>query len=331
MLHDELEIISLIKKTLGTTGPKVIVGIGDDAAVVRPPRGKMLATVDTLVEGVHFDLSYTKPRELGRKAMAVSLSDLAAMGAKPLYALVSVGLKQEMSRFFVEELYIGIRELAREYGVDVIGGNTVQSPTVLLVDVALIGEGDRCLTRSGASPGDVICVTGQLGNSAAGLNLLKRLGRSNIDRKLRRLVASHLTPVPRVKEARIIMKAVTSSIDLSDGLGVDLHRILKASKVGAVIEENKLPISRECREAAKYLSTSHLKWALFGGEDYELLLTIRSREVEPSRKRLKQMGVLLTPIGEVTHSRGARLVNAEGRRSILPPMGWNHFVRRTKV
>lgn len=322
MLNDELALIRSIRKIVGKGGPRVHVGIGDDAAVVQSPRGKCVATIDTMVEGVHFDLTYMRPRELGHKALAINLSDMAAMAARPLYALVSIGLKQELSTYFVEELYEGLRSLAKKYSVDIIGGNTVQSPTAILIDVALFGESSRPVLRSGAKLGDIICVTGTLGDSAAGLNLLKKFGR-NRAMEFKGLVERHLVPVPRVAQALKLKPWINAAIDLSDGLSVDLHHVLSASRVGAVIDSKKIPMSEECKKAGVALGTSATKWALCGGEDYELLLTIPPRHLKRCQKLVR-----LTPIGEITKGRNAQLIGADGKRSKLLPLGWNHFVRR---
>ncbi|MBI1860034.1 MAG: thiamine-phosphate kinase [Deltaproteobacteria bacterium] len=331
VIHDELAMIQRLTRVLGRPGRRVKVGIGDDAAVVDSPRAPLIATVDTLVENVHFDLHYTNPRELGHKALAVNLSDIAAMGATPLYALISIGLKQEMGTFFVEELYEGIRRLARRFKVDVIGGNTVQSPTAVVINVTLLGAAKQPLLRSGARVGDRVCVTGFLGDSAAGLNVLKRLGRYEVPAVLKNCVQRHLIPTPRVKEALAIGRWVNAAIDLSDGLSTEIHHIAKASKVGAVIERANLPLSKSCRAAAVHLNMSGEKWALCGGEDYELLLTIPQKHLAKCRGALEKLGTPLIEIGTVTLAReGVKIQGEAGQRQELPAMGWNHFVRRGK-
>ncbi len=329
MLHDEVTTIGRIKRILGKPSRRVFEGIGDDAAIVQSPRGRTVVTVDTMVENVHFDLLYTTARELGRRAISVAVSDLAAMAARPLYVLVSLGLKQNVSDIFIEELYTGIKEAARRYGTDVIGGNTVQSPTSIVVDVVAIGEGKQLLRRSGAKVSDVIAVTGFLGDSAAGLNLLKRVGRDGTPVQMQRLLTSHLDPVARVTEALAISRFVHAAIDLSDGLSTDLHHLCLASRVGALIDKASLPISPAARDAAKFLDSQELKWALCGGEDYELLITLDPKNFSRCRKRLKEFDVELTAIGEVTPvESGVRIRDERGEICPLAPMGWNHFVRR---
>lgn len=330
-LHDEFALIRGIQGVLGKPSSRVIVGIGDDAAVAMPPKGKMVATVDTMVEGVHFDLTYTTAFELGHKALAVNLSDLAAMGATPLYALVSVGLPQSTTEHFVEELYRGIRELAKRFHVDIIGGNTVQSPSATVVDISLIGEASKAyFTRTGAKAGDLIGVTGVLGSSAAGLNCLKRLGRHNLDR-FKPLMTSHLLPEPRVKESLALLKtgAVTSMIDVSDGFARDLHHIAEQSKVGALIDEKSLPVSPLAVRAAELVTANARTWALFGGEDYELLFTFDAKKEAAVKKAL---GKQFSLIGEVMPKKfGVKLRDRGGVVAPLEPRGWNHFVRRARL
>jgi len=330
-LHDEFELIRGIQGVLGRPSRRVILGIGDDAAVVKPPKGNLVATVDTMVEGVHFDLAYTTPQELGYKALAVNLSDMAAMGATPLYALVSVGLQQSTTEHFVGELYQGIRKLAKRFDVDIIGGNTVQSPTATVIDISLIGEASKTfITRSGARVGDLIAVTGPLGESAAGLNCLKRLGRQNLDR-LKGLVNAHLMPEPRVKEALALVKtgAVTSMIDISDGFARDLHHLTGQSKVGALIDEAAIPISDLTRKGGELVSTSPRGWALYGGEDYELLFTFNPKKLSAVKKAL---GKSFYIVGEILPiKQKVKIKNAAGEIGLLEPRGWNHFVRRSRL
>ncbi len=328
-IHDEFELIKLIQGALGKPSKRVVLGIGDDAAVVVPPRGKLVATVDTLVEGVHFDLAYTNPHELGHKALAVNLSDIAAMGATPLYALVSVGLKQSTTEHFVEETYRGIRQLAKRFSVDIIGGNTVQSPNSTVIDITVIGEAPKSyFSRTGAKVGDLIAVTGHLGSSAAGLNCLKRLGRHNLD-VFKPLVQAHLMPEPKVKEAQALLAtgAVTSMIDISDGFARDLHHLTEGSKVGALVDETQLPVGEVTKRAAEVVGGNYRNWALFGGEDYELLFTFSAKKLSAVKKALGKKFFL---VGAV-QAKKVEIKNGDGEITPLEPRGWNHFVRRSRL
>lgn len=333
-LHDEFQLIDLIKKTVPRPSKRVELGIGDDAAVLTTSHQKIIVTNDAMVEGVHFDLAYTTAKELGHKIMAVNLSDCAAMAARPRYAVVSLGLKQELNEYFVEELYSGICELAKRHKVDIVGGNISQSPTAIFVDLTLIGEPLKSYAkRSGARPTDVLAVTGWLGNSAAGLNGIKRLGRSVME-DYRPLVESHLRPNPRIEEAIRLLEVggLTAMMDLSDGLGMDLHHLLKASKVGALIDAKKIPISTASKKVAKLINANAMAWALYGGEDYELLVTISEKKFSKAQKALKALGCSLTPIGVITKfAEGAKLKTVTGELTPFERRGWNHFVRRSRL
>lgn len=334
-LTNEFDVIEEIRGVLGKPSSRVILGIGDDAAVTKPLGGKPVFTIDTMVEGVHFDLAYTAPRELGHKALAVNLSDLAAMGATPSYALVSLGLKQEMNEHFVTELYEGMKALAKKHSVDIIGGNLVQSPLTFIIDVVAIGQvAKNFFPRSGAKVGDVVAVTGRLGSSAAGLNCLRKLGRHEIkemEAKLGECLTDHLMPEPRVEESLALQKlgGVTSMIDISDGLAKELHHIAKASGVGFLIKEKAIPVSKSTLSAAEFLGTKAMPWALYGGEDYELLFTAKKKSWPAIAKFFQKKRWPLSLLGEVTPAKlGVRIEGTEGSVGKLEGRGWNHFVRR---
>lgn len=334
-IGNEFKIIQTIKETLGKTSSNVILGIGDDAAVLEfPERSKLVATVDSMVEGVHFDLNYMTANELGHKALAVSLSDCAAMGAEPLYALVSLGLKQELGEHFIVGLYEGMKSLAKKHKVQIVGGNIVQSPTALLVDVTVVGCcKSNFFSRKEARVGDIIAVTGSLGGSAAGLHCLRTLGREKLH-SMQEIVKCHLRPVPRINEALALNKleAVTAAIDLSDGLSSELHHIALQSKVGMAIEQAKIPIDQTTIEAAKFTQCSANVWALYGGEDYELLVTIDKYKFKEAQRLMKKFKVPLTAIGEVTkYNQGVQIKTEANEWAELKPRGWNHFVRRRKL
>jgi len=207
-LTDEAERLKDIRKILGKSSKKVILGSGDDATVAISPKKQLITAIHTLVEGVHFDLNYTNPSELGHKVLAVALSDMAAMGATPLYASFSIASRQDMSDPFIREFYRGVIKLAKKYKVDVIGTETAESPSFLVVHVVVQGEPQKkFLARKGAKPGDLIGVTGPLGASAAGLNCLRILGRDKLTNHPD-IVKAHLTPTPKLAESKPLFKAV---------------------------------------------------------------------------------------------------------------------------
>jgi len=293
----EFGLIKELSKYLrGDSG--VIKGIGDDAAVIRHAGNRyLLFTTDMLIEGVHFKIPDATPFLIGRKALAVNISDIAAMGGRPRYAVVAIGVPPAFSVSFARELFRGIRALAVKFGVSVIGGDTNRSDK-LIVGVSLIGEAEKgnLVLRSGAKAGDAIFVTGRLGGS------LK--------------TGAHLKFVPRVKEARFLVKhfEVNSMIDISDGLTSDLTRIMEASKVGAAIEKRSIPANRGCR----------IDSALFDGEDFELLFTVPQKHAGALSERWPYR-LKLTRIGEITRGARKAVLLAGGRTERMARKGFNHF------
>lgn len=283
-------------------GRDIVKGIGDDCAVIRISRKKyLLVTIDMLLEDVDFKLKQAGPFQVGWKALACGLSDIASMGGAAKYAVISLGLPPKLSVGFVDELYRGIKALANKYDVEIVGGDT-NSSKKLVIDVAVLGfaEPDRVALRSGARPGDIICVTGSLGGSY----------------KSRR----HLTFMPRLKEARYLVNnfRITSMIDISDGLSSDLNHIAKESKVGACIYEELIPVSKDARS---------IDAALNEGEDFELLFTMPLREARRlAKKNLEINGIRITQIGEVLDRKiGVKIIGRNGRVKDLEPKGFSHF------
>ena len=311
----EFGLIERLAKAVGASKPEgLIVGIGDDAAAWREGDAIVLATTDTLVEGVHFLPGVTPWADLGWKALAVNVSDIAAMGGEPQYALVTLALPPQTPVGAVDELYRGLLECAREYDVTVAGGDVVRAPQVM-VSVALIGRADagaRLMRRDGARAGYVIAVTGTLGGSAAGLRRLRE-GVPPDDP----LVRAHLRPRPPLAAARRAVAAgVLCAIDVSDGLLQDLGHVCEASGLGAVVRAQAVPLGDELRGA---YPDDALALACAGGEDYELLL------VAPGETLAALPG--LTIIGEMVESgeRQAKLVEASGEEVSLPAAGWDHL------
>lgn len=323
----EFGLIDLIKKRFPPQGEEVLIGIGDDTAVIKGERDNyLLLTCDTLVEGVHFDLSYTPFRELGWKAMAANLSDIASMGGLPHYALVSLCLPPSTDLTGVKEFYQGMRELGKRFKVEIVGGDTVSSP-VLMISVALTGEveKDRLVTRSGARPGDSLLVTGALGGSEGGLELLKEKGP--IPKGMGEIIRRHLAPMPRLKEARLLVENLkpNAMIDISDGLSLDLSHLATESRVGAEIWKEKIPLHPQAEEASRILGKSPYDFALYGGEDYELLLALSSGQVQKGKELLRRTG--LTIIGQILLPDQGLVISEGGRRSPLLARGYDHFAK----
>ena len=297
------------------------IGIGDDAAAWSSPEGATVLTTDTLVEGVHFDLDWTGWADLGWKALAVNLSDVAAMGCAPTYAVVTLGLRGDLPVDGLAAMYGGIAEVAGRFGCAVVGGDITASPA-LFVSVAMLGSRQGCggiLTRTGAVPGQAVAVTGRLGSSAAGLRLL-RSGAPQ-DGPLRRLVDAHLRPQPRLPEGQAIADASSSAaIDVSDGLVADLAKLCAASGVGAEIDASSVPVDPALAPA---FPDDWLELALSGGEDYELLFTAPAKTVE---RIAGEVDTPVTVIGRtVDPSEGVKVLDASGAQIDLPHEGWDHL------
>ena len=316
----EFGLIERLEKATGASKPEgLIVGIGDDAAAWRVDDAVELATTDTLVEGVHFLPGRTPWADLGWKALAVNVSDIAAMGGLPQYALVTLALPPETPVQAVDELYEGLGECGREYGVAVAGGDVVRAPLVV-ISVALLGRAEadargrpRLMRRDAARAGYAVALTGTLGGSAAGLRRLKE-GAPPDDP----LARAHLRPRPPLAAARRAAElGVPCAIDISDGLLQDLGHVCGMSGLGAVLRAAALPVRLELRDA---YPDDALALACTGGEDYELLF------VAP-RQTLEALGPEITVIGEMVEDaeRRARLVDGSGEEIRLPAAGWDHL------
>lgn len=315
----------------------LIHGIGDDAAVIRQRSGfDTVITTDLLVEGVDFDLErfHMSPRDLGHRALAVSLSDIAAMGARPSMCLLSVGVpRARWESDFLEQLYEGVFALAARHSVSVIGGDISRTPRHVVVDSVVLGETrrGRAVLRAGARPGDQIFVTGSLGGAAAGLRLLQEgsdpNGSDRRSRARRQLIRRQTRPTPRVEWGRLLgeRRLAAALIDLSDGLSSDLSHLCAESGVGAFIESALLPLDPSLK-AAGFDDEEALRLALDGGEDFELLFTARPRDASKLPDEVE--GVRVTRVGEVTGERGKSRLLRDGRARPLRPGGFEHFKRR---
>jgi thiamine-monophosphate kinase len=329
----EDELIEVIRRLLAEDMPGVKLGLGDDAALVEMGSHLGVLTADMLVEGVHFDRDTTPPADLGYKALAVNVSDVAAMGGSPRYALMSLGLPEDVEASWVVELYGGLREGAREYGMAVVGGDTSRADCVV-VSVAVTGEVARngAVTRGGARPGDRIVVTGALGAAAGGLMLLRApahdVAQAAASDWGRSLVEAHLRPVARVGEGQTLgQSGATAMIDVSDGLAKDLGRLCEASGVAAAVVLADIPVALTLKQLADAVpEVDPVALALSGGEDYELLAALPPHAVpSASAKLAERFGTQLTDIGEIREGTGLVAIEADGRARTLEPKGWDHF------
>lgn len=327
MLIKELGEFNLIKRLsagLVPTRKGIIAGIGDDAAALASPEGKLqIVTTDMLVEDVHFRLKTASPFQIGWKSMAANISDIAAMGGEPTYAFVSIGFTRQTRVEFADELYAGMKKIADVYSVDIVGGDTVSAPQIV-INIALLGEvePENLVRRSGAKVGDTLLVTGDLGGADAGLAILENGLKLNDTKK-------HLMPTPRVNEGRLLAKSgyVTSMIDISDGLASEVNHICEMSNTGALVYMKGIPLSDNIRQVAGYTNRNPYDFALYGGEDYELLFTSQPDKVSFLTEEIyKKTGTKLTTVGiiqDISHS--IAIEEDSGKIAPLYPRGYDHF------
>ena len=329
----EFGLIGRIQKLAPRKSSSTLIGIGDDAAALKLSASHtLLATTDLLLEGVHFDLAYTDFYSLGWKSAAANLSDIAAMGGVPRYCLTALGIPQRTTAEQVTGFYRGFNALLKRHAAELVGGDTCSSRTGLLISVTALGETapSRLVTRAGAKPGDRIYVTGALGDSAAGLEILKTGGQRAEGRgaEAKRLIERHLRPVPRVEWGRklALARCASAMIDLSDGLSSDVAHICEQSRVGAQIFADRIPLSPALRKMSGELARPLLQYALSGGEDYELLFTVPPGRV----KKLRSLELPVTEIGTIASGKTASLVDHRGRKIPLSPSGYDHFRKAGK-
>jgi thiamine-monophosphate kinase len=314
-------------------GLGVNTGIGDDTAVLQPTAGAvLLATTDLLVEDIHFRRRWASPCDIGWKAMAVNLSDIAAMGGRPRWALVAVALPASVEVDDVDSFYLGMRDAAAPHDVVIVGGDTSASPDRWMITVTVLGEhaGVPAL-RSAARRGDAVLVTGTLGRSSAGLALLEAAeerARGLGDVLRDELTRAHLRPIARVAEGRWLAAQtdVHAMMDCSDGLATDLAHICEESGVGARVTLDRLPVSQAVREASRALGRDALHWAVSGGEDYELLLTCDPGAVQALRAGLLEAtGTPLTAIGVVEDAASGLIYLDACGEPVTFGRGYEHF------
>ncbi|HEY6097800.1 MAG TPA: thiamine-phosphate kinase [Anaeromyxobacter sp.] len=314
--EDEFALIDLFTSALPLRGAGVVVGPGDDAAVLRPAPGEdLVATVDAVVEGVHFGRGFS-PEDVGWKALAVNLSDLAAMGARPLYALVALGLPPGTPLRAVRGIARGLGACARAYRTAIVGGNVSRARELSLTVTAIgaVPEG-RAVLRTGARPGDLVAVTGTVGDAALGLR----------PRASRPLVLRQRRPRPRLAAGRALAGLVRAAVDVSDGLAQDLGHLCRASGVGARIGLADLPLSPAYRRSARRLRDPFAP-ALAGGEDYELVLAVPPQSLARARAAARRARTPLTIVGRFVRGDGVQVVGVRGE-PVPVPAGHDHLRR----
>jgi len=326
-ISSEHALLAKLLARLPRPSPAVLVGPGDDAAVVAASRNERLViTTDAVVEGVHFSRAYSTPADIGHRALAVNLSDLAAMAATPRWALVSLVLPTSLHETEAEELVDGLAALATRYGVSVIGGNITRTDGPLVVDVTAGGEvGSRkWLTRSGARAGDEIYVSGTIGGAAAGLEMLQSRAAAS------ECMTRHKRPEPRVRLGVAVgrARAATAAMDLSDGLADALEQVATASGVGLVVDAALVPVDVLAREWWTARGVDAVSAALAGGDDYELLFAVPRKCAAAMRTVTRRLAhTPLTKIGEFTKDPRERVVLRAGKKDALPK-GFEHFANR---
>ena len=324
----EFGLIDLFAKDWPELGAGVVRGIGDDCAVIDTGGDRcVLVTTDMLVEGVHFDLNTITPLELGVRSVAANLSDIAAMGGVPAHSFLSIGAPASVETSFMEEFIRGYREISLKHDCRLLGGDTVASPCVVINVVVMgFGEREKILYRHGAICGDYIYVSGYLGDSGAGLDLLRHPLEAAEFGRGESLRLRHLTPEPRVALGRLLGESkVNACIDLSDGIASDLGHICRKSGVGARIAAELLPVSPSAASWGRVRGVDPLEWALSGGEDFELLFCAPESTGEKIIRRAKEeLQCAVSCVGEIVDGREIVLTKG-GREERLGLKGYEHF------
>jgi thiamine-monophosphate kinase len=330
----EFGLIDKVIKPFSIVNKSTLKGIGDDAAVIDNEGFKTVISTDMLIEGIHFDLMYHPLKHLGYKAVVVNLSDIYAMNAIPKQIFVSIGISNRFSVEAVEELYWGIKKACERYGVDLAGGDTTSSPRGLVLSITAVGQGvqEKLVYRNGAKVGDLICVSGDLGAAYLGLQLLEREKRLFLDNpeiqpdfgENNYLIGRQLKPEARVDIIDLFDKnniVPTSMMDISDGLASEVFHLCKQSNVGAFIEEEGVPLLIDTEMQAIQFGLDPITCALSGGEDYELLFTVKPGDID----KIKFLTDIYI-IGEIVPAEdGVTLHTKGGNRHAITAQGWTHF------
>ncbi len=336
----EFGLIELLTKNIEIKNASTIKGVGDDAAVVDISTDKLLVSTDVLVEGVHFDLTYTPLKHLGYKAVVVNLSDIAAMNGKPEQITVSIAISNRFSAEAIEELYEGIYLACNRYGIDLIGGDTTTSKSGLFISITVLGKApaEKITYRNGAKKGDLVCVTGDLGAAYIGLLILereKRVFEANSEMQpdlegFDYVLERQLKPEPRLDIVAKLdeLKIVPSSmIDVSDGLASEIIHICKQSDTGCRLFEDKIPVDYQTEEIAKKFGLVPVTMALSGGEDYELLFTVPQTDFE-TVKNIESVSI----IGYITDkAEGMNLITKDEKIFELKAQGWDAMLNKEKI
>ena len=339
----ERELVARIQGQVPPAPDWLLVGIGDDAAVVEPARQRVeVLSVDALVEGIHFDCAFVPPDAIGHRALAVNLSDLAAMGATPRLALLSMALPATLPLAAFDGIVAGLTRLAAEHHLHVVGGNLTRSPGPIMIDVTVMGTAKRrqVLTRAGAKPGDELYVSGTLGSAAAGLRILRTedsrgrqaqsqwADRTSTEPDISRLTQAYLRPEPRLRLGILLARnrAASACVDLSDGLADGLQRIADASGIGMIVDAGALPIEPAARAFFDAQDLDPINEALTGGDDYELLLAVHPRARRRFAAAARHAGHSLTRIGVCAEERAITVRRGAGALAeTLAPAGYSHF------
>lgn len=318
----ELSLLARVQKRFSKKTPRLILGIGDDSAVVKCGKDRMLFTTDMMVEGIHFNFAWTTPYQLGFKLVSVNVSDIYAMGGKPDFMLLNFAASKNTGIKVFDQLFDGIEHAIGYYGLSLVGGD-ISAAEKMMLSATITGTASKIIRRKGARPGNKIYVSGTLGDAACGLELMKRIKKPipfeqghKTDKPLQweimsPLIKRHLMPTAR--KSSVFLRSATSMMDISDGLLIDLSRICKESGIGAVIYTQSIPLSEELEVASECLKISPLELALHGGEDYELLFTA------PKNQKMNAFC-----IGEITES-GIKIVDKNGKSVKVSAKGYQHF------
>lgn len=331
----EFQLIQALARGFSAPGPQTLIGMGDDAAVLaHPSSAHLVISTDLLVEDIHFSKNTSSFYDIGYKAAVANLSDIAAMGAVPTYILVAVALPTHVKYGDWKDMYRGLSVPCKAHGVQLVGGDTSASRTSLFLAITILGqvEPGHALTRGGAEEGDMIYVSGSLGNSAAGLACLTHRpahGKvSALRQPMKFLARRHLRPTPRIALGRLLSsrRLASAALDLSDGLSGDIGHLCQQSRVGALIQEASLPLSSHLLAYASQVNVDPLSWAVHGGEEYELLFTVSPKKQHRLEWAVKQLGISATAIGVITSRRsGLQITHQDGTTQELVSQSYVHF------